>query len=218
MVPSKGARMRFFASSALSCATVALERASCAARRSYSLLEMAWRPTRLRPRSNSTWARPRSASAVCRVAVSTAFSSCSIGWPARTFCPEVNSSSRTVPETSAVKVTPWLARSVPMAGRRLCHSRCSAAAAVTLTGGRGALNWAICFWMEINLAPASAATMTATTPSMISMRRNIVLFLGTCPANLRRTRSALPGNPASTAESGSEAVGLCPVAGQKSAH
>ncbi|MNE62318.1 hypothetical protein D3C80_1575900 [compost metagenome] len=65
-----------------------------------------------------------------------------------------------------------------MAGRRFCQLRSSAFTAETLTGGMGAEYWAICSRMERYLKPASTATTTATTASMISMRRNIFLFPG----------------------------------------
>ena len=144
MVPAKGASTRFFASAAFSSATVALVLAHCAARRSNSLFEMALLPISSRPRWYSALARPRSASAVRRVASSTSLSNWISGWSSFTWSPERNSTSRTVPETSAVRVTPWNALRLPMAGRRLCQGRFSTRLAVTLIGGFGALKRAIC--------------------------------------------------------------------------
>ncbi|BCQ62907.1 hypothetical protein PBOI14_46570 [Pseudomonas sp. Boi14] len=79
---------------------------------------------------------------------------------------------RTMPPTSVVTSTPRTVFIEPTAETLGCHSSYWALMAVTTAGGRGTLAWAISLEICANLTPPITATISSTTPSMISIGRS----------------------------------------------
>ena len=168
--PANGARMVFLARTARRLSTCARVCLACASAASASAAETRFLARMVRARSRLARARSALAAADRSWACSMAVSSSTSTSPALTVAPDSNAMVLTVPETSALTMTPWTAVTEPMAVRVGCQRSAFTSAVVTVSGG--GTNWAPCaaiVWNCSSLRPASAPPRSSrpTTVRMI---------------------------------------------------
>lgn len=174
--------MLFFATSARCCSAAA----SLALRSASSASTWAW-DTAL----TANWALSRLSTVPARLAVASSARSwamsasafnCTSRSPAATCWPGLKPMLRMMPPTSVVTSTPRTVFIEPTAERLGCQSSYCALSAVTTAGGSGTLAWAISLEICANLTPPITATISSTTPSMISMGHSRRRLRGVCGA------------------------------------